>query len=64
MHSPSTNGPANIGESEGAAVSSTPTCPTQEPPQKEEVRKESPQAATPEVKSHDKPVSFITGNEC
>lgn len=49
MHSPSANGPASIGDGEGAAASPTPPCPTQEPPQKEERRKESPQAATPEA---------------
>lgn len=64
MHSPSANGPASIGDGEGAAASPIPPCPTQEPPQKEERRKESPQAATPEVKNLDKPVSYITRDEC
>lgn len=62
MLSPSANGPARVGDSEDVAETATPPCPTQEPPQKEERRKEAPSAATPEVKKITKPTSCITRN--
>lgn len=50
MLSPSANGPTRTDDNKDTAMSTTPPCPTQEPPQKETRRKEEPRTATPEVK--------------